>query len=416
MLLIQDLAQLVTHKGTAAAGGETQDQLTVLEGRSILIKGEKIAAIGTTETLLKRHPEAKRAPKIQGKKLIALPGLVDPHTHLPWMGNRRQEFNLRLRGVTYVDIAKKGGGILNTLQAVREATPKALTRATVDRALSCLQYGVTTVEAKSGYGLSLKDEIKQLEAIRDAQAEVPLRLVPTLLAAHELPPEYRTDRRAFIDLIVRSIIPEVSSRKLAAFCDVFCEKGFFSPEEAFRILQAAGRHGLKPRLHADEFVSSGAAEVAGHLRALSADPLNFPSAAGLRAMAKAGTVAVLLPGASMFLLHRHHPNVSDLRKHGIPMAIGTDANPGSSPTTNLLLVMRLGSFLYGMSAEAAITAVTLNAAASLNLAGETGTLETGKLADLSLWAVPHYLDLFYHYGDNPLAYTICRGKVAFQKR
>jgi imidazolonepropionase len=413
MLLIQDLAQVVTPKGAAAVGGEAQDQLTVLEGRSILIKGEKIAAIGTTETLLKRYPEAKRAQKIQGKKLIALPGLVDPHTHLPWMGNRRQEFNLRLKGSTYLEIAKKGGGILNTLKAVREATPKALARATADRALSCLRYGVTTVEAKSGYGLSLKDELKQLEAVREAREEVPLRIVPTLLAAHEVPPEFRADRRAYIDLIVRSIIPEVANRKLAAFCDVFCEKGFFTPEEAFRILQSAGRHGLKPRLHADEFVSSGAAEVAGHLRALSADHLNFPSDAGLRAMAKAGTVAVLLPGASMFLLHRHHPNVSDLRKHGIPMAVGTDANPGSSPTTNLLLVMRLASFLYGMSAEAAITAATLNAAASLDLAKETGTIETGKCADLSLWAVPHYLDLFYHYGDNPLAYTLCKGKIAY---
>ena len=416
MLLIQDLAQVVTAKGTAAIGGEAQDQISVTEGRSILIRGDRIAAVGTTETLLKRFPEAKRAQKIQGKKLIALPGLVDPHTHLPWMGNRRQEFNLRLKGSTYMEIAKKGGGILNTLKAVREATPKALARATVERALSCLRHGVTTVEAKSGYGLSLKDEIKQLEAIREAQATVPLRLIPTLLAAHEFPPEYRSDRRAYIDLIVRSIIPEVTARKLAVFCDVFCEKGVFSPEEAFRILQAAGRHGMKPRLHADEFVSSGAAEVAGHLRALSADHLNFPSDAGLRSMAKAGTVAVLLPGASMFLLHRNHSNVPDLRKHGIPMAIGTDANPGSSPTTNLLLVMRLGCFLYGMSAEAAITAATLNAAASLDMAGEIGTLETGKCADLSLWSVPHYLDLFYHYGDNPLAYTICKGKIAYQQR
>jgi len=208
----------------------------------------------------------------------------------------------------------------------------------------------------------------------------------------------------------------VAQKKLAQFCDVFCEKGVFSPAQALKVLRTGQRFGLKSRLHADEFVQSGAAVVAGQVHALSADHLNFPSEEGLMAMARAGTVAVLLPGASMFLLHRQHVNVPDLRRYGIPIALATDCNPGSSPTTNLLMVMRLGCFTYGMTAESAINAVTINAAVSLDLAKETGTVEQGKCADLSVWDVPHYLDLFYHYGDTPLAFVMCRGNLVFPKK
>jgi imidazolonepropionase len=414
-ILIDAPEQIVTSLGINALKGEQQDRVQILQNQSVYIQDGRIAAVDTTAHILKRFTKAKNARKIPGKGRVVLPGLIDAHTHLPYAGNRREEFNLRLKGATYMEIARRGGGILSTLQAVREANPQQLHRETLARARTCLNYGVTTVEAKSGYGLNLKDEIKQLETLRKVARDLPLRIVPTLLAAHEFPSEFKQNKDAYVDLICNTIIPEVASRKLAVFCDVFCEKGVFTPVQALRILRTGQRYGLKSRLHADEFVQSGAALVAGQVHALSADHLNFPSEEGLTAMARSGTVAILLPGASMFLLHRQHIAVPDLKKYGIPIALATDCNPGSSPTTNLLLIMRLGCFAYGMSAEAALNAVTINAAASLDLLNETGTVEQGKSADLSLWNVPHYLDLFYNYGDNPLACTLCRGTVVYPK-
>ena len=414
--LIEAPEQIVTALGTQAVRGEQQDRLNVITGRSLLVADGKIIAVDTTASLLKRFVKARSAKRIPGKGRVVLPGLIDAHTHLPYAGNRRQEFNLRLRGVTYMEIAKRGGGILATLKAVRGATSAQLLKETLARARTCTNYGVTTVEAKSGYGLNLGDEVRQLEVLRQAAARAPLRIVPTLLAAHEFPEEFKQNKEAYVDLICSRIIPEVAAKKLAVFCDVFCEKGVFTPAQALRILRTGQRFGLKARLHADEFVNSGAALVAGQVHALSADHLNFPSEEGLAAMARAGTVAILLPGASMFLLHRQHLNAPDLKRYGIPMALATDCNPGSSPTTNLLMIMRLGCFTYGMTAEAALNAVTINAAASLGLAEETGTIEAGKSADLSVWDVPHYLDLFYHYGDNPLAFVMCRGTLVPPKR
>jgi imidazolonepropionase len=414
--IIDTPEQIVTALGTLPMRGEHQDRLQVITGKSVFVADGKIAGVDTTAHLLKRFSKARNARRIPGKGRIVLPGFIDPHTHLPFSGNRREEFNLRLRGSTYMEIARRGGGILATLKAVREATPHQLYRDTLVRARTCMAYGVTTVEAKSGYGLNLKDEIKQLEVLQKVAKEVPLRIMPTLLAAHEFPTEFKQNKDAYVDLICGQIIPEVAGRKLAVFCDVFCEKGVFSPGQTLKILRTGQRYGLKSRLHADEFVQSGAAVVAGQVHALSADHLNFPSEEGLMSMARAGTVAVLLPGASMFLLHRQHVNVPDLRRYGIPIAMATDCNPGSSPTTNLLMVMRLGCFTYGMTSEAAINAVTINAAVSLDLAKETGTVEQGKCADLSVWDVPHYLDLFYHYGDTPLACVMCRGTLVFPKK
>ncbi|HEX2224536.1 MAG TPA: imidazolonepropionase, partial [Thermoanaerobaculia bacterium] len=327
-------------------------------------------------------------------------------------GSREEEFAARLAGKTYQEIAAAGGGILSTVAATRRASEEELAANVRRRLDQMLTWGTTTAEAKSGYGLNLEDELKQLRAIRRAAAEHPVDLVPTLLAAHEFPLEHRQNRDRYVDLICEEIIPATAEQGLAHFCDVFCEHGVFSAAESRRVLEAGVRHGLRPRLHADEFVDSGGAELAGELGALSADHLIAVSPAGVEALARSGVTAVLLPGTSFFLMKHRYAPARRLVEAGVPIALATDCNPGSSHTESMPMVFVLAVFELGLTIEESLTAATLNAAACLGLGAEIGSVEEGKRADLVLLDAPNLLHLAYHYGINPVGAVVKGGRIA----
>jgi imidazolonepropionase len=346
-----------------------------------------------------------------------IPGFVDPHTHIPWAGTRETELFERLAGKTYQAIAAEGGGILSTVASTRRASEEEITANVLRHLDWMLAGGTTTIEAKSGYGLNLADELKQLVALQRAAAEHPVRVLPTLLAAHEVPPEHRADlagRARYVDLICDEIVPAVAARGLARFCDVFCEAGVFSAEESRRVLEAGIRHGLAPRLHADEFADSGGAELAAELGALSADHLMAVSDRGIEALAGSGVTAVLLPGTSFFLKKERYAPARRMIESGIPVALATDCNPGSSYTESMPMIVTLAVFALGLSVEESLTAATLNAACCLGVGNEVGTIEVGKRADLALLDAPNLLHLAYHYGVNPIAAVVRDGRVVYR--
>ena len=327
------------------------------------------------------------------------PGLIDPHTHAVFAGNRVEEFLARARGEKYT-----GGGILTTVAATRAASEEELVKLAKPRLLRMLSQGVTTVEIKSGYGLTLKDELKMLLAIRRLSEELPMTLVPTFLGAHAFPPEL--SREQYLAVLLGEMIPSVAKEGLARFCDVFCDRGFYTVEEARRILLAAKAHGLGLKIHADELSYVGAAELAGELSATSADHLLHVSEAGIAALARAGTVAVLLPGTA-FVLDEPYPPARKLIEAGVPVALGTDFNPGSCPIASLPWVMSLAVLKLKMTPEEVVSAVTLNAAAALGLAEDLGTLEPGKRADLVVWDAKTWAEIPYWMGQN-LVWTVIK--------
>lgn len=406
-LLITNLAEIATARGTSAQSGIDQGRVERLPNSEVLVRNGRIVFVGSRIDRLSRYGEIPAEGRFDARGGTLIPGLVDAHTHLPWAGTREHEFSQRLAGKTYQEIAAAGGGILSTVAATRRASEDELTANVVARLDRMLETGTTTAEAKSGYGLSLEDELKQLRAIRRASASHAVEVVPTLMAAHEVPPEHRAERDRYLDLITEEIIPAAADAKLARFCDVFCERGVFSVEESQRVLEAGRAHGLTPRLHADEFVDSGAAELAGELQAASADHLIAVSEAGIAALARANssgesTMAVLLPGVSFFLRKGTYAPARRLIQAGVPVALATDYNPGSSHTASLLFAFWLGVFQLGLSIEEAFVAVTLNPACCLGLGAEVGSIEPGKQADLVLLDAPNLLHLAYHFGINPV--------------
>ena len=342
-----------------------------------------------------------------GGRLVT-PGLIDCHTHLVHGGTRANEWAMRLEGATYEEIARAGGGIVSTMRATREMDQDALTQSALPRLDALLSEGVTTIEIKSGYGLTLADEIKMLRAARalgDARA---VRIATTLLAAHAVPPEYKRDPDAYIDLICRDIIPAAVG--LADAVDGFCEGIGFNPEQIARVFDAAQAAALPVKLHAEQLSHLGGASLAASYRALSADHLEHIDDADIRAMAEAGTVAVLLPGAYYFMRETRKPPVQALRDAGVPIALATDCNPGTSPTTSLLLMLNMGATLFGLTVVEALRGVTVNAAAALGLSDEIGTLEVGKACDLAIWDVSDPAELVYRIGFNPLHQRIKDGR------
>lgn len=410
-LLIENLSELATPRGTQSRSGTDQGRIERLTNVEVLCDEDKIAFVGSHEERVERHGPLADIARLDGRGGTLVPGFVDPHTHLPWAGSREEEFSMRLAGKTYMEIAAAGGGILSTVRSTRESSEQGLANGVRQRLDQMLRYGTTTAEAKSGYGLNLADEIKQLQAIRQADQQHAVDLVPTLLAAHETPPEYRDDRQGYLDVVCNEIIPAVSEASLAQFCDVFCEEGVFTAEESRRVLTAGRDHGMAPRLHADEFVDSGGAELAAELGALSADHLIAISTAGIEAMASTGVTAVLLPGTSFFLMKHTYAPARRLVEAGIPVAIATDCNPGSSNTESMPMVFVLAVFELGLTIEEALTAATLNAACCLGLGRRIGSIEVGKDADLVLLDAPNLLHLAYHYGVNPVRTVIKKGRV-----
>lgn len=408
MFLVRNLSQIATPSGRGAVRGEAMRRLTVLDRPVIVIDGERIAYAGPERD--NPHPIDD---DFDARGATAVPGFVDAHTHIPFAGTRESEFNRRLQGETYEEIAAGGGGIAATVRATREATEDELVANVLARTRTMARYGTTTAEAKSGYGLDLESEIKQLRALRRAAPRAAVRLVPTCLAAHEFPPESRGNdaaREAWVDAIVDEILPAVSDEKLATFCDAFVERGVFTAEQASRVLRAAAALGMTPRLHADEFSDGGGAALAASLGAASADHLMHVSDSGIAALAASSTAANLLPATSFFLMSDRYAPARRLIEAGAIVSLSTDCNPGSSMTESMQTVIQLATLRMKMTVEESLTAATLNGAWALGLAAETGSIESGKLADFVLLDAPNYLHLVYHFGVNLVTAVFRAGK------
>lgn len=339
----------------------------------------------------------------------ATPGLIDCHTHLVFGGDRAREFEMRLRGASYEEIARAGGGILSTVKATRGASEDELVASASRRLATLLEHGVTTVEVKSGYGLDVPSELRMLRVARRLADEHPVTVSTTLLAAHALPPEFEADRGAYLSLICDEMIPAAVAEGLADAVDAFCEGIAFTREECARVFEAGARHGLSVRLHADQLSDLGGAALASEHMARSADHLEYASEAGVEAMAEAGVTAVVLPGAFYFLGGGHLPPIDAFRRRAVPIAIATDLNPGSSPVGSPLLAMNMACVLFGLTPEEALAGMTRNAAPVLGVAGASGTLEVGSRADIAVWSVDRPAELSYWVGSNPCSAVVQNG-------
>jgi imidazolonepropionase len=410
-LVIRNAAQLITpapSDGRAACDSALGRIIRITDG-ALVSRADRIDWIGPAADLPPLPPDAEI---IDATGQVVLPGFVDSHTHLIFAGSREDEFEQRLQGLTYQQIAERGGGINATVRCVRTASKEELKVLARPRLWRLLQHGVTTVEVKSGYGLTMADEIKCLEAIAELNAEGPWELVPTFLGAHAVPPEYRSDREGYLRLLIEDMLPEVSRSRLAEFCDVFCETGVFSLEESRRILSRARDLGLRLKVHADELTPLGGAELAARLGAVSADHLLCITDAGIDALAATGTVATLLPGTAFFLGMPTAP-ARRLIERGVVVALASDCNPGTCPTENLPLVGAMACTQMKMLPAEVVNALTLNGAAALGRADRIGSLEPGKQADFIICDIPDYRHLFYHFGINHVSRVIKRGRVVY---
>ncbi|MBI4231085.1 MAG: imidazolonepropionase, partial [Planctomycetes bacterium] len=408
-LILSGIGELATPEGRLPRPGASADRIAVEHGRAIAVRGGRIVAVGEEAGILRRFTGPR---KDAGGRLVT-PGLVDPHTHAVFVGDRSAEFDARLRGATYRQIAEAGGGIRATVRAVREASDDRLRSETALRLSRMLAHGATTVEVKSGYGLTAPQEVRLLEVARDA-AKFPAapRVVPTFLGAHEVPDEFRADRDGYVRLVREEMIPRVARGGLARFCDVFCEEGVFDVEQTRSILLAARAAGLGLKIHAEEFAVTGGARLAADLGATSADHLLAVDRDGIAALAGAGVVAVLLPGTS-YTLRRAGAAARDLLAEGVTVAVGTDCNPGSSPTESMGLMLSMACCLRGLTPAEALTACTLNAAAAVGMADRIGSLDEGKEADWVMWDASSYTELPTRFGTNLVAAVGKGGKVVW---
>ncbi len=410
--LIVNIGLLASPRGHQALAGEAQGQIDKIENAHLLLQNGRISQVETG-----RVPKSllECARVIDAKGSLVTPGLVDAHTHLVFGGWRAHEMQMKLAGVPYLDILAQGGGILSTVRQTRAASPQDLAEKAQAALDEMLRLGTTTCEAKSGYGLNLQDEIKQLEVTAALNRKGPMQLVSTLMAAHAVPEEYRDNRRSFMDLLMNEIIPATAQGQLAEYCDIFCERDVFSAEESREILLAARRHGLGLKIHADEIEAIGASQLAGELGAVSAEHLIAITPEGISALAKGGTIACLLPATSFYLDKAYAP-ARALIAAGVPVAVATDFNPGSCPGLNLQLCINLASLKYKMTPEEILSAVTLNAAAAIGLAEEIGSLEPGKQADLVIWDAPDLDFLCYRFGSNLARTVLKKGEIVAQNK
>ena len=389
--------------------GVTGERYGAVEHGALAIKSGEIAWLGPATDLPGDPADADHVHDAAGAWIT--PGLVDCHTHLVFGGDRSAEFELRLEGATYEEIARAGGGIRSTVAATREASEDGLFQSAARRLERLMAEGVTTVEIKSGYGLETETELKMLRVARRLGRELPVTVQTTHLGAHALPAEYESAREDYVQLVCHEMIPAAAEAGLADAVDAFCEGIGFSPEECARVFEVGRRHGLSVRIHADQLSDLGGAALAARFGARSADHLEYTSDAGVRAMAEAGTVAVLLPGAFYFIRETRLPPVAALRQAGVPMALATDANPGSSPLTSILLTLNLACTLFRLTPEEALAGVTRHAARVLGMEDRIGTLEVGKQADLAVWDVSHPGELAYWMGANPLRVVVKGGRI-----
>jgi imidazolonepropionase len=412
MLVIRHATQLVcvSRSGEKVKRGASMRDLAILHDGAVVLSDGRIEWVGTTPQLPPLPPDTE---VLDATGKTVLPGLIDSHTHLLFAGTREDEFEKRLEGLSYQQIAAQGGGINATVRRVRQASKEQLKDLARPRLRRFFHAGVTTVEVKSGYGLTLADELKSLEAIADLRAEGPLELVPTFLGAHAVPLEFANDRAGYVRLLTETMLPEVARCRLADFCDVFCEQGVFSIEESQGILQTARALGFRLKLHADELTPLAGAELAVRLQATSADHLLCVADAGIEALAGSETLATLLPGTAFFLGLPYAP-ARKLVDRGAAVALASDCNPGTCMTENLPLIGAMACAQMKMLPSEVVVALTLNAAAAVGRSDRVGSVEVGKQADLVIYEVPDYRHLFYHFGVNHVWRVIKKGLVVYE--
>jgi imidazolonepropionase len=414
-LLISGASQIVTVRGRAPRRGNQLLNIGVVRDGAILVRDGEIIAVGPSSQI-ERLKESKKAEKMDVGGRVVLPGFVDAHTHLIHAASRAEEYELKIRGVGYEELARKGGGILNSVKKLRAATAEELKK----RARGFLEqfagYGTTTLEAKSGYGLDLTSELRILSLHKELDAEQPLEIVSTFLGAHVVPAEYRGKSggtRQYLELLTAQLIPDVAENGLAEYCDVFCERGAFSLSESRNVLEAGKSRGLTPRLHAEQLSNTGATRMGIALGAASCDHLEYLKPADIRALGKSDTVATLLPGCDFHLgLERYAP-ARELIDAGAILALATDFNPGTSPTLSMPMILSLACSRLRMTPAEAVTAATLNAAHSLGRAGKIGSIERGKQADLAVFEVADYREIPYYFGVDTCWMTMKRGEIVW---
>lgn len=412
-LLIAHCRQLLTLRGPREPrrGRQLADVGLVRDG-AVLIRNGRIEAVGSTRSV-EHHPLARQATKFVARHLVVLPGFVDSHTHLVFPASRADEYEQRLGGASYQQIARRGGGILSTVRKLRRAPSEQLLRQARNWLAEFAVHGTTTVEVKSGYGLDLRSEVKILETVRRLNREGPLELVPTFLGAHVVPRKYQRKPKQYVRLLVERMIPTIAARGLAEFCDVFCDRGAFTPAQTRLILTAGRVCGLEPRLHAEQLARTGGARLAAALHAVSVDHLERINRSDLRALARSNTICTLLPGAVFHLGKGTYPPARALVEAGAAIALATDFNPGTSPTVSMPMILSLACTQMHLTPAEAITAATVNAAHALRRGDRLGSLEPGKQADLCAFELCDYREIPYYFGVNLCRWTLKRGQVIY---
>ena len=411
-LLITGASQLLTLRGRGARRGDSLSDLAIIRDGALLVEDGLIAAVGTRAEI-ERFPEARAAEKLDVGGRVVLPGFVDSHTHLVHAASRAEEYELRIEGASYEEIARKGGGILSSVKKLRAATAEALKK----RALAALKqfaaHGTTTVEAKSGYGLDVASELKILKLHKELAAEQPLEIVSTFLGAHVVPAEFRGKAggaERYIELLERELLPGIGEKRLAEFCDVFCDRGAFSVKQSKRVLQAGRQWGMAPRIHAEQLSRTGAARLVILMRAASCDHLEKTNKGDIAALGKSETVATLLPGSDFHLGLKQYAPAHALIDAGAIVALATDYNPGTSPTLSMPMILSVACTQLRMTPAEGIAAATINAAYALRREKSIGSLEVGKQADLAVFEVDDYREIPYYFGVNRCWMTVKRGQ------
>jgi imidazolonepropionase len=413
-LLITGCSELVTLHGPAPRRGSAMSDLGIIPDGAILVSGDRIAALGP-RSKIEKLAEARRAEQHDLGGRVLLPGFVDSHTHLVYPESRAAEYEQRIQGATYEEIARAGGGILSSAQRLRRATRPQLKSRALAHLRQFAAHGTTTIEAKSGYGLDPASETKILEVIRDLRAEQPLDIVPTFLGAHFVPAEFRKRPEKYVQLVIEEMIPQAAEAGLAEFCDVYCDRGAFSVSQSRRILTAGMAAGLAPRVHAEQLARTGAAQLAVELEAASADHLEMINRQDIEALARSRVTATLLPGCCFHLGLTHFAPARALIDAGAVVALATDFNPGTSPTPSMQMILSLACTQLRFTPAEAIVAATINAAYSLRRAGQIGSLEVGKYADIAAFDVADHREIPYYFGVNHCVLTVKRGRITYSR-
>ncbi len=412
--LFTGIKQLLTFAGDSSPrAGEAMRETGLVKNVAVLVENGVIEAAGP-RAAVSRHRLAKKAKVVEAGG-VCLPGFVDSHTHMVFAEPRLKDFSMRTAGASYQEIKAAGGGIVSSIGAVRKQAPKAMSAQLAGRAARFLECGTTTAEVKSGYGLSLDSELKMLRAVRDAKKLTPLELVPTLLAAHSVPPEFNGDAQRYLDFVTTEILPKVAQEELAVFADIFCEKGYFTPEQTEAYLKEAARLGLRPKVHSEQLSNYGGTRAGAAAGAVSADHADHVFAQDIAAMRDAGTIATLLPASNYYLGLAKYPPAREIIAEGVPVALATDFNPGTCPCWNMQFVLSAACTRCAMTPEEALCAATVNGAWALGLGDRCGAVVPGMQADLAFFDADDYRELCYYFGGSQCRMTVKRGRVVYEK-